>query len=411
MSIPYIIKPDSATLFVNGRGKTVANDHINFKKIVELLESEDCTVEQLDNLINVVKSLGVPAAPKSPTASQHDITFDKQLGILKYKGHPLAGYVATKALEMHQKGAEKPLLRFLAFLENLYQNPRNSIAERLYRFLEVGNMPITDDGYFLAYKKVRENFKDIHSNTMDNKIGTVVEMPRVLVNDKDTETCSTGLHFCSHAYLGKYASTDASTDRIVVLKINPADVVSIPTDYNDTKGRCCKYEVLSEITDEARRGHVFTEVIAPASAYRTEMPKPVPTPSMHFPAAVVAVPVDYLHMDTDISEDYDEDEEDDEAEYRSVLRNITPRVETTTTTVKLNVTPAPVPPVTDLSIMLGKLTSANQAHVYNQFGSTGAISHFRDKATGIKRLTDVHGKLDAATRAIFLQVVENLAAK
>ena len=33
----------------------------------------------------------------------------------------------------------------------------------------------------------------------------------------------------------------------MILKINPRDVVSIPTDYNDSKGRCCRYEVIGEV--------------------------------------------------------------------------------------------------------------------------------------------------------------------
>ena len=33
----------------------------------------------------------------------------------------------------------------------------------------------------------------------------------------------------------------------MLLKINPADVVSIPIDYNNSKGRCCRYEVIKEL--------------------------------------------------------------------------------------------------------------------------------------------------------------------
>jgi hypothetical protein len=33
----------------------------------------------------------------------------------------------------------------------------------------------------------------------------------------------------------------------MILKISPADVVSIPTDYNNSKGRTCKYEVIGEL--------------------------------------------------------------------------------------------------------------------------------------------------------------------
>ena len=40
----------------------------------------------------------------------------------------------------------------------------------------------------------------------------------------------------------------------MIVKINPRDVVSIPTDYNNAKGRACRYEVIGEVgvapTDE-----------------------------------------------------------------------------------------------------------------------------------------------------------------
>jgi hypothetical protein len=38
-----------------------------------------------------------------------------------------------------------------------------------------------------------------------------------------------------------------------LIKINPADVVSIPSDYNNAKGRCCKYVVVGEIQDDSWR--------------------------------------------------------------------------------------------------------------------------------------------------------------
>jgi hypothetical protein len=108
--------------------------------------------------------------------------------------------------------------------------------------LEKCNLPITPDGHFLAYKKVRENYKDVHSGTMDNSVGQVVEMERHEVNDNKDQTCSTGLHFCSQSYLTSFGG-----ERIVIVKINPRDVVSIPSDYNDAKGRACRYEVIGEL--------------------------------------------------------------------------------------------------------------------------------------------------------------------
>ena len=42
-------------------------------------------------------------------------------------------------------------------------------------------------------------------------------------------------------------SFGGSDSRTMILKINPADVVSIPTDYNNSKGRTCRYEVIGEL--------------------------------------------------------------------------------------------------------------------------------------------------------------------
>ena len=59
-------------------------------------------------------------------------------------------------------------------------------------------------------------------------------MPRNAVDDRRHNTCSTGLHFCSWAYLPHYHGAQG---RVLVLKIDPANVVSIPSDYANAKGR------------------------------------------------------------------------------------------------------------------------------------------------------------------------------
>jgi hypothetical protein len=92
---------------------------------------------------------------------------------------------------------------------------------------------------------VREDFKDIHSGTFDNSVGAICEMERNTVDDNKEQTCSAGLHFCSQEYLPNFGS--GRGDHVMILKINPRDVVSIPVDYNNSKGRCCRYEVIGEV--------------------------------------------------------------------------------------------------------------------------------------------------------------------
>ena len=71
---------------------------------------------------------------------------------------------------------------------------------------------------------------------------STVEMERNKVDDDKNNTCSTGLHFCGMSYLNHFGGA-----RTVIVKINPRDVVSIPTDYDDAKGRACRYEVIGEL--------------------------------------------------------------------------------------------------------------------------------------------------------------------
>jgi hypothetical protein len=105
---------------------------------------------------------------------------------------------------------------------------------------------------------------------MDNSPGKIVEMERNAVDDNMHNTCSTGLHFCSKEYLPHFGNRDSGkkADRVVILKINPRDVVSIPADYNATKGRACRYEVIGELgvhPDQAFIAPVQTEAATDAA--------------------------------------------------------------------------------------------------------------------------------------------------
>jgi hypothetical protein len=159
---------------------------------------------------------------------------------LFWKGRELHSTLAVKMIDMLKEGF--PIEPMVNFMENLYQNPSKRAVDELYGFLEKGNLPITPDGHFLAYKKVRDNYFDCHSGTMDNSVGQVVEMERFDVDDNKDNTCSTGLHFCSKEYLASFGGA-----RTMIVKINPRDVVSIPSDYNASKGRACRYEVIGEL--------------------------------------------------------------------------------------------------------------------------------------------------------------------
>ena len=191
------------------------------------------------------------------TSSNGKITIGEDMQV-HYGERIMHNALTRRMIDMMQEGFDvKPMV---AFMENLMKNPSKTAVEELYEFLEKNNLPLTPDGYFLAYKRVRDDFKDFHSNTMDNSVGKVVEVPRNEVDDNRDHECSYGLHFCSLEYLKHF---HGGTGVIVLVKVNPADVVAFPKDYGYTKGRTAKYEVLAIHSkgedEEAFKGSVNTD--------------------------------------------------------------------------------------------------------------------------------------------------------
>jgi hypothetical protein len=222
---------------INGKGYSVNPDHINYNKIVEAIKSQDWT--------SFVSLSDIASQVKQYTTTDGVEIVD---GAVMYRGEAIHNTLTNRIVKFMGEGLPfKPLVKFL---ENLMNNPSKRAVDELYTFLEVGELPITEDGCFLAYKNVRANYMDIHSGTFSNKVGDVCEMPRNRVCDNSELTCSAGLHFCSIAYLPHFA--DDAGGHTMIVKINPADVVSIPKDYNNTKGRTCKYEVIAEYTEDWR---------------------------------------------------------------------------------------------------------------------------------------------------------------
>lgn len=225
---------ESLTVFINGESYSVRReDNKNFDEIVNCLLAKE--YDDILSLINVKKTIEETGDGR---VTVHGST-------VYYDGKPLHNALADKIVDMAEAGL--PVSNLIQFLENLMENPSNTAINELYLFLESGSLPVTEDGHFLAYKKVRENYRDIHSGRFDNSVGAVVEMERRDVDDNRERTCSHGLHFCSKDYLPSFGGWTGS--RVMILKIHPKDVVSIPSDYANTKGRCSRYEVIGEWED------------------------------------------------------------------------------------------------------------------------------------------------------------------
>ena len=225
------------TAVINGIIYTIDATHPNYQKALEAIKVSD-----YDTFVSVVD---ITSKVKNYIWNTDIVIND---GVVYFKGDAIHNTLTKKILDFMQK--DLPVAPLFKFMENIFSNPSKRAIDELCGFLEVGNLPYTEDGHFLAYKNVRADYKDIHSGTFDNSVGKVCEMPRYKVDDDKDRTCSNGLHFCSIDYLPHFS--DSCGGHTMILKINPADVVSIPSDYNNTKGRCCKYKVIGESNDNWR---------------------------------------------------------------------------------------------------------------------------------------------------------------
>jgi hypothetical protein len=221
--------------FANGRQYVIPRTHKNYQRAKEALKTNDA-----DTFVRAVDyqerlNTFVPAGRKVEVRG----------GSVYLDGQELHNVVTERILALEAEGF--PWGPVGNFLENVQQNPSYRAIQELYKFLEHRVLPITDNGHFLAYKAVRHDWTDKHSRTFDNSVGKVVRMPRNAVNDDAREGCSTGLHVGSIEYVNGFREPG---DHVVICRVNPRDVVSVPFDAGCTKLRCCEYEVVGEYTGD-----------------------------------------------------------------------------------------------------------------------------------------------------------------
>lgn len=240
MSYPFILQGTNIIVVIDNQSFTINKSHIAYEKILNAIKAQDWDTVR-DNI-----------TPKKVILNYGSGNIAIKGDELTWKGTVMHNSLTKRMVQMFQEGF--PIEPLVLFMENLMQNPSKRAVDELYGFLEKGNLPITPDGHFLAYKKVREDYLDVHSGTISNHVGATPEMERNQVDDDRNRTCSSGLHFCSREYLANFGGS-----RTMILKINPRDVVSIPSDYNDSKGRCCRYEVIGELGVSAEEA--FTQSV------------------------------------------------------------------------------------------------------------------------------------------------------
>jgi len=242
----YIINNSGIVLFEQGKPIKIEKSSIKYMKVIKAF---DLPVHfQEEEILNILN--------ESSDYYEED-GFVIEPNKVSYHGEELPDVLAQKIRSILEQGL--PVTLFAKFWENLQKNPSSSSVRELYDFLAYKELPLTEDGCFLAYKGLNENYYSISGNKKTkvlrgqvdqsgrifNGIGEKIEVQRWDVDDNRENHCSFGLHVGSLEYAQGFAQ-----GKIIVVKVNPKDVVSVPTDYDCQKCRVCAYESVLDFEQE-----------------------------------------------------------------------------------------------------------------------------------------------------------------
>jgi hypothetical protein len=205
-----------------------------YQEILNLLNSgatDDAVISALDIGLDIQKY------------SEGNFQIESETGTVKIDGQVIQDVITNRIIDFYKQ--KLPYLPLVNFWRNITQNPSEESQKHLYLFLEANKMPITHDGCFIGYKKVMANdngdLVDCYSKTFCNNVGAVVVVDRANVDPDRNQTCSRGLHVAAF----DYAANNYSGSHLLEVKVNPKDVVAVPTDYSNQKMRVCRYEVVA----------------------------------------------------------------------------------------------------------------------------------------------------------------------
>ena len=233
------------TVFIDGKPYAAGEDHPSFNKILTACRTKDFAA--LPALFDV----GTAITQRLERISER-VSIDADR--VYFDAEPLFGRVTEVLLEAWRAG--RHFMPLVNFLENLMQNPSENSRKQLYEFLERYTFAITEDGHFLAHKGVRPDRTSVHAGPgvvngdvfkyahLPNPDGAIVELGRDVVVENPELGCAVGLHVGTYDYARSFAKT------VLLIKVNPRDVVSVPHDYTYQKVRVTRYQVLREIEND-----------------------------------------------------------------------------------------------------------------------------------------------------------------
>ena len=246
------------TVTLNGQPHLFDPSHPHYTSLIQCVHAGDA--DEFVNLLNTGLQV--------ENWSHGDFEFAE--GILLFEGEQVAKDPTNRIVECMQQGFPHEFM--LNYLTNLYDNVSERAVQESYKWSSHKGLPITEDGMLVGYKGVRTyagetiqgkngeikegDLVDIYTgNSFRNNVGDTASMKRRQVCDDHTQGCDTGLHVGTYDYACNWAG---NTGVVVLVKFNPKDIVSVPSDCNCEKMRVSSYEVISVAREQLEEA-VYSE--------------------------------------------------------------------------------------------------------------------------------------------------------
>jgi len=228
---PHLITTNTVTIIRDGQTYTATSDMQGFADALDCIRQGEWDAA-IDHI-----------TPRASIEEYADGSLVIEGDRLLRNGTEVDHVMVPHILSMKEKGFDiGPLM---SFLDKVLRNPSMRSRTQLWRFVATNNIAITPDGDLLFYKKVQDNYYDVHTGKSNcYTVGSTHTMSRSEVDDDPESTCSTGLHVCSYEYLRSFGG-----QRTMLCQVDPADVVSVPIDYENTKVRVCRLTVVKEVSN------------------------------------------------------------------------------------------------------------------------------------------------------------------
>lgn len=126
---------------------------------------------------------------------------------------------------------------------------RRHSAEDLMKFIRHCDLPLTDAGDIIAYKRVQkqgDHYVDCHSRTVTQNLGYRVYTDVEKVDPDRSRACSNGLHVGSLQFMKSFWG-----GHTLVCLVRPEDFIAVPT-YDEKKCRVCSYDIIGILSPEDR---------------------------------------------------------------------------------------------------------------------------------------------------------------